>query len=150
MKPLVLSIALIILLAACGSAATPETVSIPEPVLTIVQGEKEQTFSVEDLMALPSAVSSFNEIDYLGVPVKSLLEAAGINPEEISAIKAIASDGYSVNYEPEQLLKDDVLVAYSLADGSSMASDDGRFRMVLPDQEGNQNLRLLYKLKIIP
>ena len=135
---------------ACGSPFTQDTVSIPEAVLTIVQGESEQIYSIDELKALPSTISSFNEIEYLGVSVITLLEAAGIYTGEISAIKAIALDGYSVNYEPGQLFKDDVLIAYALADGRSMSSDDGNFRMVLPDQEGNQNLRLLYKLKIIP
>jgi hypothetical protein len=150
MKKLLLSMILVVVLAGCGSTPTQATANVPEAVLTVVIGDNQQPFTVQDLQALPSSVSSFNGIEYMGVPVKLLLEEAGINLDEVSAIKGVATDGYSVNYEPAQLLPDDVLVAYSLADGSSLASDEGKFRMVLPDQEGKLNLRLLYKLVVIP
>jgi hypothetical protein len=46
-------------------------------------------------------------------------------------------------------LKDNVLVAYALADGSPLTADDGSFRMVLPDEEGKLNVRMLAALQII-
>jgi len=150
MKILALMTILMVFLAGCGSAPTQATATVPEAVLTIVIGDNQQTFTVDDLKAFPSSVSSFNGVDYMGVSVKVLLDAAGINLDAVSAIKGVATDGYSVNYETAQLSPDDVLVAYSLADGSSLASDEGKFRMVLPDQEGKLNLRLLYKLVIVP
>ena len=150
MKNVVFTLLMIVFLVGCGTSAPQEKTSIPEPVLTIINGDNQQTYTINDLQALPSTVSSFEGKDYMGVSVRFLLEEAGVNLNEILAVKAVATDGYSVNYEPKQLLPDDVLVAYSLADGGSMASDEGKFRMVLPDQEGNQNLRLLYKLVIIP
>ncbi|MFN2216209.1 MAG: molybdopterin-dependent oxidoreductase [Anaerolineales bacterium] len=150
MKKLALFIILIAILTSCGSSPAQPTASVSEPVLKIIVGDNEQDFTVKDLQALPSAVSSFNGVDYMGVSVNVLLKEAGVNLNEVSAIKGVATDGYSVNYETAQLLPDDVLVAYSKADGSSLASDEGTFRMVLPDQEGKLNLRLLYKLVIVP
>jgi len=150
MKNLVFTLILMILLVGCGTAGTQDKATVPETVLTIINGDKEQPYTVTELQEFPSVVSSFEGKEYMGVSVKFLLEEARVNINDISAVKAVATDGYSVNYEPAQLLPDDVLVAYSLADGGSMASDEGKFRMVLPDQEGNQNLRLLYKLVIIP
>ncbi|RPJ40796.1 MAG: hypothetical protein EHM21_14120 [Chloroflexi bacterium] len=79
-----------------------------------------------------------------------MLEAASIDPGTIKALKAVASDGFTVNYDPAQVLKDNVLVAYALADGSPLAADDGSFRMVLPDEEGKMNVRMLAALQIIP
>jgi hypothetical protein len=61
----------------------------------------------------------------------------------------VASDGFTVNYDPSQILKDNVLVAYALADGSGLPADDGSFRMVLPDEEGKLNVRMLVELQII-
>ena len=150
MKIIVITLIVMITLVGCGASETQEMTSLLEPVLTIINGDNQQTYTVKDLQTLTSTVSSFEGIDYKGVSVRYLLEEAGVNLNEISAIKAVATDGYSVNYEPAQLLPDDVLVAYSLADGSSMDSNEGRFRMILPDKEGNQNLRLLYKLVIVP
>jgi hypothetical protein len=46
-------------------------------------------------------------------------------------------------------LKDNVIVAYALADGSPMSADEGNFRMVLPDEEGKLNPRMLVELQII-
>ena len=150
MKNVVFTLIMIVLMVGCGASPTQDAASLQEAVLTIINGDNQQIYTINDLKALPSMVSSLNNIDYMGVSVIFLLEEAGVNINEISAVKAVATDGYSINYEPAQLLPDDVLVAYSLADGGSMASDEGKFRMVLPDQEGNQNLRLLYKLVIIP
>jgi hypothetical protein len=81
--------------------------------------------------------------------VSALLEAVGVNPDNVKALKAVAADGYSVNYEPAQVLKDNVLVAYALADGGPLSADDGSFRMVLPDEEGKLNLRMLAELQIV-
>ena len=150
MKNLLFTLLIMVTLVGCGASATQDTATLQETVLTIINGDNQQIYTINDLKTLPSMVSSFNDIDYMGVSVIFLLKEAGVNINEISAVKAVATDGYSINYEPAQLLPDDVLVAYSLADGGSMASDEGKFRMVLPDQEGNQNLRLLYKLVIIP
>ncbi|MFC2063465.1 molybdopterin-dependent oxidoreductase [Chloroflexota bacterium] len=150
MKKILITLIVMMVLAGCGASAMQETTLLPEPVLTIVNGDNETIYTVQDLQALPSNVSSFNEIDYMGVSIKVLLEEVGVILDDISAVKAVATDGYSVNYEPTQLLPDDVLVAYSLADGNSMAEDEGIFRMVLPDQEGNQNLRMLSRIVIIP
>ena len=63
--------------------------------------------------------------------------------------KAVAVDGYSVNYDPAQVLKDNVLVAYAQVDGNPLSADDGNFRMVLPDEEGKLNVRMLTELHII-
>ena len=150
MKNLLFTLLIMVTLVGCGASATQDKATVQETVLTIINGDNQQIYTINDLKTLPSMVSSFNDIDYMGVSVIFLLKEAGVNINEISAVKAVATDGYSINYEPAQLLPDDVLVAYSLADGGSMASDEGKFRMVLPDQEGNQNLRLLYKLVIIP
>ena len=150
MKKIIITLIVMMVLVGCGASATQEKTSLPESVLTIVNGDNETIYTVDDLQALPSNVSSFNEVDYMGVSIKFLLEEVGVIFDDISAVKAVATDGYSVNYDPTQLLPDDVLVAYSLADGSSMASDEGKFRMVLPGQEGNQNLRMLSRIVIIP
>ncbi len=72
-----------------------------------------------------------------------------MDPGAVKAFKAVAADGYAVNYDPAQFLKENVLVAYALADGSPMSAEDGDFRMVLPDEEGKLNVRMLTELQII-
>ena len=149
MKKIVLALIVVIALVACAPAVEQGVETPAEAVLLVTAGENQQAFSVEDLQALPSAEASFKDVAYKGVTLSALLEAVSVDPGAIKAVKGVASDGYSVNYDSSQVLKDNVLVAYALADGSPLGADDGDFRMVLPDEEGKLNLRMLTELQII-
>jgi hypothetical protein len=148
-KIVIILIVAIILLAACAPAAEQEAAAPVEAALIVTAGESQQSFSMEDLQALPSGEATFKDAAYKGVTVSALLEEVSVDPDTIKTIKAIAADGYSVNYDPAQILKDSVLVAYAQADGSPLSADDGNFRMVLPDEEGKLNVRMLVELQIV-
>ena len=144
----ILSIA-VLLLAGCASGADQGGDTSGPAALTVTVGEDQHTFTVEDLGALPSTEATFNEVAYKGVAITDLLDAVGVSLDSVKAIKAVATDGYAVNYDTAQALKDTVLVSYALADGSALIEDDGNFRMVLPEEEGKLNLRMLAELQII-
>ncbi|MBN2472921.1 MAG: molybdopterin-dependent oxidoreductase [Anaerolineae bacterium] len=153
MKParlmLILS-ALVLMLAACASEATPEAgapAADPE-VLTLVDGETEKAYTREALEALPQTPATFLDVEYVGVAIGDLLADAGVDPEGMRALKAIAIDGYTVNYEPALFLREDVILAYAQADGP-LTADDGNFRMVLPGEEGNMNARMVMTLEAV-
>jgi len=149
MKKIVLTlIVVMVLLVACAPASGQDTASTAGTLL-VTAGENQYSFSMEDLQALPSGEATFKDVVYKGVTVSALLEKVSIDQDTVKAIKAVAADGYSVNYDSVQVLKDSVLVAYALADGSPMSADDGNFRMVLPDEEGKLNVRMLAELQII-
>ncbi len=148
MKKLLLPILLILLLAACSPAAPVETEIAPVTGLTISGGDSTTTLTLADLQALEPAQAEFKGVTYVGARLASVLEAAGYDPAQIAAVKAVAVDGFSANYEPALFLRDDTLVAYALPDGP-LAGDDGSFRMVLPDQEGRLNVRQLVELQVI-
>jgi hypothetical protein len=149
MKRLILGLIVILLLAACAPAAGQVAGSPAEAVLLVKVGDTQKSFSAEDLGALPATESTFKDVAYKGVTVWALLEALSVDPGSVKAVKAVASDGFTVNYDPAQVLKDNVIVAYALADGNPMVADDGTFRMVLPDEEGKLNPRMLVELQII-
>lgn len=150
MKKLVLILAVtMLLLAACAPAAGQGADAPAEAALLVKVGDTQKPFSAEDLGALPAGEASFKGVAYKGVTVLALLEALSVDPSTVKALKAVASDGFSVNYDPAQVLKEDVLVAYALADGSPLAAEEGNFRMVLPDEEGKLNPRMLVELQII-
>jgi len=117
--------------------------------LIVTDGTLEVIYTVEDLQALPSAQAVFEDVTYVGVPLAALLEDAGFDPQSMKAVKAKATDGFSVNYDPALMLKEDTLVAYQRVDGP-LVGDEGKFRMVLPGQAGSLNARLLFKLQVIP
>jgi ABC-type Fe3+-hydroxamate transport system substrate-binding protein len=146
MKPTrLLFILIAVLLAACSSAASDGDVT----KVVITDGTSEKAFSLSDLEKMPVTESIFNEVTYVGVTLSTLLEEAGFSPADLSAVKASASDGYSVNYDPPLFTREDVIVAYATVDGD-LTEDDGIFRMVLPGEEGKLNLRFLVELKVIP
>lgn len=145
MKKLILALMVMMLLAACAPAAE----QAPASGLTVTVGENQNVLSAKDLGALTATESSFKGVAYKGVTAAALLDSLSIDPASVKAIKAVAADGFSVNYDPAVVLKDNVIVAYALADGSAMSSDDGSFRMVLPDEEGKLNIRMLAELQII-
>jgi hypothetical protein len=135
----------LLLLAACASSPATEATQ-----LVITGDQPQQTFTLAQLQALPATTATFNGVDYTGVSLKVLLEQAGYNAATIEAVEASATDGYSVKYERDLALLDSTLVAYALAGGGSLGSEDGTFRMVLPDQEGKLNVRMLGELHVNP
>jgi hypothetical protein len=142
-------IAAMLVLVACTSTTGQEAGYSAEATLLVNVGDTQQSFNVEDLGALPSTESTFKDVAYKGVTVSDLLDSLSFDPDLVTAVKAVASDGFTVNYDPAQIFKDNVIVAYALADGSPMTADDGEFRMVFPDEEGKLNPRMLVELQIV-
>jgi hypothetical protein len=147
-KLVVLSLILMILLAGCASGGET-AVTADTPILTVGDGQTQKTYTAADLQALPQAEASFKGISYAGVPVTALLENSGFAVSDLKAVKAVAADGYSVNYDLAQIQKADVIVAYAQADGP-LAEEDGTFRMVLPEEEGKLNVRMLVEIQAVP
>ncbi|MCJ7569508.1 MAG: molybdopterin-dependent oxidoreductase [Anaerolineales bacterium] len=137
-----------ILLGACAPSASPAPESGGE-LLLVTDGTTEKSFSVADLEALPVTESTFNEVTHIGISLAALMDHAGFDAQVLQAVKAIAADGYSVNYDPALFLREDVIVAYATLDGP-LPEDDGTFRMVLPGEEGKLNIRMLVELRLVP
>jgi len=136
----------VFVLAACGGGVAPgdETES-----LVVTYGTVSKSYTADDLANLPATEASFQDVGYKGVVLGALLRDAGIDPQALKAVKAIAADGYSVNYDPALFQRDDVLVAYARTDGP-LAADDGMVRMVIPDAEGKLNVRMLSQIEAVP
>ena len=140
----------VLLLTACGSTAStasPAAIASEVPSLLVSGGSISKAYTRSDLQALTPYQAVFNDVTYVGVSVAELVQDAGFGLGQVKAIKAVASDGYTVNYEPSQLLVNGVILAYARADGE-LAEDDGAFRLVLPGAEGKLNVRMLIELRI--
>jgi len=148
MKHITLNIVLLfaLLLSACASAS--QTAAPATSSLLVSGGDIKKSYARADLEALPAAQSAFKDVNYKGVLVADLLKDAGFDPQTVKALKAVASDGYAINYDASQFLGEGVIVAYAQADGD-LTADDGAFRMVLPGAEGKLNLRMLVELQVI-
>ena len=147
MKNLIFLFLALMLLSACGPGA--EADSADADVLTVLYGDREERFTLEDLQALGQVEATFKEVAYYGVVLSDLLAAAGIDPSSLRAVKVTALDGYRINYEPELFLLPDTLVSYARVDGP-LAGDELPFRMVLPAAEGKLNVRMVTEIEAIP
>jgi hypothetical protein len=147
MKRLMLGILLFVLiLAGCSqAAATPATT---QTKLAVSGGFISKSYTAADLHKLASTKATFQDVEYVGVSLSSLLQDAGFDPTQVKAVKAVASDGFTVNYETALFIKEDTLVAYARSDGA-LTADDGVFRMVLPGQEGKLNARQVIEIQVI-
>lgn len=145
---IVMLIMFVALLTACASSAPPDISSETVTSLLITGGDTSKTYTRADLEALAASQAVFKDVSYIGVSMSALLVDAGFTLNEVKAVKAMASDGYTVNYDPAQVLAADVIVAYARADGN-LAEEDGSFRMVPPDAEGKLNVRMLSELQVI-
>lgn len=139
----------VIVFALTLSACAPKAEAPAGDVLKVSDGTVSKTYTVADLQALGATQASFNGVTYVGVTLTALLQDAGIDPTDLTAVKAVASDGFTVNYDASLYAKEDTIVAYATVDGP-MIADDGIFRMVLPDQEGKLNVRQLVEIVAFP
>lgn len=131
------------------SACAPQTQDPAAPVLKVSDGNVEKTYTADDLKALEASQADFKGVTYVGVKLTVLLADAGIDPNALTIVKAVASDGFTANYESALYSREDTLVAYATVDGP-LGEEDGSFRMVLPDQEGKLNPRQLVEIIAIP
>ena len=136
---------LIGLLIGCDQSSPSSSVN----TLIVTDGTSQTSYDIEALKALGAEQVTFLDVTYTGVPLRLLLEEAGFDPTSLSAVKAVAVDGFSANYDPDLITRPDTLVAYGRVDGP-LADDDGTFRMVLPNQEGKLNPRDIVELRVYP
>jgi len=142
---LLVTVVLALALTACAS----QTQDSAAPVLKVSDGNVEKNYTSDNLKALGASQADFKGVTYLGVQLSVLLADAGIDPTALIAVKAVASDGFTANYESALYSREDTLVAYATVNGP-LAEEDGNFRMVLPDQEGKLNPRNLVEIIAIP
>lgn len=142
---LLVTFILALTLTACASQSQESA----GPVLKVSDGNVEKTYTVDDLKSLGESQADFKGVTYVGVSLTVLLADAGIDATTLTAVKAVASDGFTANYESALYSREDTLVAYATVDGP-LSEEDGFFRMVLPNEEGKLNPRQLVEIIAIP
>ncbi|MGD2155918.1 MAG: molybdopterin-dependent oxidoreductase [Anaerolineales bacterium] len=141
---LLLSLVFSLVLVGCNQTNT----SANGDVLKVTDGTKEKIYTISDLEKLEASQATFRDVTYTGVRLSTLLQNAGVDFNSIKAVKAIAVDGFSANYDQALFNKEDTMVAYARADGP-LTEDELPFRMVLPGEEGKMNPRQLVEIQVI-
>lgn len=139
--------------AGCAAKSTPTAAPAAADTgaaaqLKVGDGATTKTYTVADLQALTASTAAFKDVTYKGVTLKALIADAGFNIDEVKAVKAVASDGFSSNFDSAIFSREDVIVAYATQDGA-LTADDGAFRIVIPGGEGKQNVRMLAEIQIV-
>jgi DMSO/TMAO reductase YedYZ molybdopterin-dependent catalytic subunit len=131
------------------SACAPKAPAPVGDTLLVKFGDTQKSYTLADLQALGDVQATFQDVTYVGIPITTLLTDAGADPASLSAVKVVAVDGYTVNYDSSLFMLPNTLLAYSRVDGP-LADDEVPFRMVLPDQEGKLNARQLVEIDALP
>jgi len=137
------------LIAACAGSGSDLGSTHGNAALLITGGETQTRYTVEDLQSMETAQASFLDVAYQGVQLATILQEAGFDPQAVKAIKVIAADGFSANYDPELVNKADTLLAFARVEGN-LAEDEGPLRMVLPEQDGKLNVRQVVEIQVMP
>jgi hypothetical protein len=152
MKHVALLIVLALALTACGGNA-PDTSAAPagesdaSPTLTVTDGETQHTLTAEDLAGLTQTEADLDGATYQGATLTAILEAAGVSLEGVTAVKVVATDGYTNTYDAAIIGRDDVILAYSKA-GGPLANNEVPFRMVVPGAENSVQARMVIEFQV--
>ncbi len=132
------------------TACAPQAQKPAGAVLKVSNGNIEKSYSADDLKALGKVQGTFKGVAYVGVTLTVLLKDAGIDPAGLAAVKAVATDGFTANYDAALFNREDTMVAYARADGSALTEDEAPFSMVLPNESGKLNPRKLTQIVAMP
>lgn len=107
----------------------------------------DKTFTARALRDLGEQQVEHEGVTYIGATLFDVLVNAGIDPLTVTAVEAITANSTNAEYTSQLLLSPETLVAYERADGP-LAEDEGPFRMVLPGQEEELNVRQLIEIRV--
>jgi len=97
----------------------------------------------------PTGVSASTH-DWIGVPLKDILETAGISDNAVK-IAFYATDAYSTDLTPETALRDDIIIAYK-KDGKFISKTDDGYpptQMVVPGKYGYKWIKFLIHIEVV-
>ncbi|MCR4403907.1 MAG: molybdopterin-dependent oxidoreductase [Candidatus Acetothermia bacterium] len=144
-----LVLALALLVALWPSAPSQSELAASETgaewALTLTIDGAEAKFTLEEIEALPSREVEFHEHIYRGTPLRTLLTQAGVDIGRLEAVKAIAADGYRLEYERRLVKRFDFILAYE-ADGKPLPQGEGPLRIVFPGGRSAQMMKMVERL----
>lgn len=142
----ILTLILATTLISCGA---PQPAA-QDATLAVISGDSETVYSRSELQELGETNVGAGGVTYVGVPLNDLLQHAGVDdPAALSEVTAVASDGFSAAYAPDLFLSPQTIVAYATTQGD-LGNDEQPFRMVLPNQPGRMNVRMLARIEAGP
>jgi DMSO/TMAO reductase YedYZ molybdopterin-dependent catalytic subunit len=113
----------------------------------ILKMPQVSVFATLETISNPIGGPSIGNAVWTGVPLKMVLEKAGIKDNVIKVI-FYCEDGYSTAVKLEEALKDDVILAYKM-NGKTLASEHGYpLRVVVPGKYGMKWAKWINKIEL--
>jgi DMSO/TMAO reductase YedYZ molybdopterin-dependent catalytic subunit len=121
------------------------------------------TLTYNDLLAMPSKTvrarlwcvddptgASARTHDWTGVPLKDILETAGISDKAVK-IAFYAADAYSTDLTPETALRDDIIIAYLRDNTYISKTQDGYppLQLVVPGKYGYKWIKWCVHIEVV-
>jgi hypothetical protein len=144
-----------------GTAATKKLSRLFSPAFTIT-GDVKKRLNIEELSAYPHVETAVKELGdgrgyhglkiFEGVPLKDLLDKAGIEPDMNTAFLASAPDGYRSLISYGELILNPSGRKFIMADRVSgeLLKKDGKFVMIAPDDlAADRWVKAVEKIEVI-
>src|SRR5699024_9063239 len=118
---IIIAVIMLLMLTACGkeTGTQPSNADIPDEITILGLGDEDVQVSVDDIKQLEkvnkdvisiSSSGEENEMNVSGGLLEELLQQHGKSQKDLSGIRVVAIDGYSIDIPSEVLKNRDVIL----------------------------------------
>ncbi len=155
----IIAVIMLLMLTACDKEADTEISNgdIPDKITILGLGDEDIEVSVDDIKQLKkinkdvisiSSSGEENEMNVSGGLMEELLQQYDKSQKDLSGIRVVATDGYSIDIPSEVLKNRDIILAYEV-DGEPLFEDSQPIRVVVPDERAMYWIKSLSKIEIL-
>lgn len=163
-KAAVVGLTLLLLLIGGGfriQLTSPASVSQGKLAITVEASEYEETgwtlnvtidgtsaeFTLDEIKELSTNEVEFHNHLYRGPAVRTLLARADVDIGKLKSVRAIASDGYRIEYDRRLAKHFDFILAHEM-DGEPLPPDMGNLRIVFPGGRSRMVVKMVERLVV--
>ena len=141
----------------CTAEETKDSVMADSEIVITGLAQDDTHITVDEIKALTpceehvkgtDSKGNVIEFDIKGGLLSDLLAQYGISQADLSGIRLIASDGYSIEIPHEILAQRDVILAYE-TDGQPLDKDNAPIHVFIPEERSMYWVRMLSRIEVI-
>lgn len=159
LRVIIMTLIIMLVFTGCNKEANTNTSGrdIPDKITIVGLDNEESEVNLDDIKKLEKVNSDVisisssgeeNEMNVTGGLLEELLQKHDISQKDLSGIRFIASDGYSIDVPDTVLKSRDIILAYEV-DGEPLFEDSQPIRVVVPDERAMYWVKKLEKIELI-